>query len=154
MATLDLNDPADVVRLNIGDTSDIEWLSDTEIQFALDANAGNVVAATKQSAMYILARMAFSGRERLDKLEFYGSEVYNNYLKFLKEVINNATLNASAGVYVGGMNLADVQANLQDSTLVQKRIINYPAGSYDDSDLNLYRVPDVEKDGYDYFSNY
>ncbi len=141
MAVLDLTDPVDIVRLNIGDTSDINWLSDVEIQYALDSNSGNINAATKQSATYILARLAFSGRERLDKLEFYGSEVYNNYLKFLKEIINSAVYSGTAGIYVAGLDLADVQNNINDKTIVQHKMPIYPEDSYDDSNSNVYGTP-------------
>lgn len=154
MATLDLTKPEDRVRLNLGDTSDIPFLTTTEITYSLTANDGNENAATKQCAQFILAKMAYSGHEKLGSLEFWGDTVFSQYRTFLRDVVNNPVYSGTAGVYVGGMNLADVQANLQDSTLVQKRIINYPKDSYDDSDQNLYSVPDIESDGYDYFSNY
>jgi len=154
MATLDLSTAEDRVRLNIGDTSDIAFLTTAEITYSLSVNNNNENAATKQCAQFILARVAYSGHERLDKLEFYGDTVFNQYMRFLKEVVNNPTYNATAGIYVGGQDLLDVQANLQDSTLVQKRIINYPKDSYRDDDKSLYNVPDIEEDGYNYFSNY
>ena len=64
MATLDLSTAVDRVRLIIGDTSDIEWLSDTEIEYALSSNNDNENAASKRCAQFILARMAYSGHER------------------------------------------------------------------------------------------
>jgi len=154
MATLDLNTPEDRVRLNLGDTSDIPFLATAEITYSLTVNNGNENAATKQCAQFILAKMAYNGHEKLGQLEFWGETVFNQFRTYLRDIVNNPIYSGIAGIYVGGMELADVQANLQDSTLVQKRIINYPKDSYDDSDLTLYRVPDVDDEGYDYFSNY
>lgn len=140
MATLDLNDPVDVVRLNIGDTSDVQTLQDAEIQFALDANNGNIAAATKQSAMYVLAKLSYGGHERLDKLEFWGSEVFNNYLAFIKQVINNPVFAGTAGVYVAGMDIEDTRNNKLDTTVVQHKLPVYPYGDYSDPDETVLGV--------------
>lgn len=150
MATLDLSTAVDRIRLAIGDTADTEWLSDTEINYALSSNENNEKAAIKTSAQFILARMAYSGHERLDKLEFWGDS-FEKYMRFLKEVINNPSLNATGGVYVAGMLKDDVVANIQDTTIVQHKLPAFPYQDYDDSNKNLYGI---ESDGYDYFSNY
>lgn len=134
MATLDLSSATDRVRLNIGDTSDIPWLADTEIDYALSYNNNNEAAATKQCASFILARMAYNGHEKLDKLEFYGSEVFNNYLTFLKQVINNSVFNATGGIYVAGLLKDDVAANNIDPTIVQHKLPVYPYEDYNNED--------------------
>lgn len=140
------------LRLACGDITDLPYLDDTTYQYCLDTQLNNEVAATKMAAQLILAQLSYGSHQRLDKIEMWGSEAFNNYLIFIRQVITNPSLNATGGIYCGGMLLADVQANIQDTTLVQKRLINYPKDSYDDSDSNLYGVPD--NDGYDYFSNY
>lgn len=131
MATLDLSTAVDRVRLTIGDTSDMEWLSDTEIEYALSSNNNNENAAAKQCAQFILARMAYSGHERLDKLEFWG-DAFDKYMRFLKEVINSSTMNGTAGIYVGGMDKAEFINNANDDTLVQRAVPSYFRDVYED----------------------
>ena len=132
MATLDLTDPVDVVRLNIGDTSDLPIIQDAEIQYALDSNNGNIIAATKQSASYVYAQLSYRGHERLDKLEFWGAEVFNNYRTFLKDIINNPIYNATGGIYCGGIDKEDFVANANDDALVQRAAPSYFRDVYED----------------------
>lgn len=135
MAVLDLVGSAiDRIRLAIGDTLDIKWLTDEEIQYALDSNSSNEQAATKTAAQFILARMAYSGRERLDKLEFYGSDVFNQYMRFLKDVLNNSVYNATGGIFVAGMDLDDTRNNKLDTTIVQHKLPVYPYEDYNNED--------------------
>lgn len=140
MATLDLSSATDRVRLNIGDTSDIPWLADTEIDYALSYNNNNEAAATKQCASFILARMAYNGHEKLDKLEFFGSDVFNQYMRFLKDVLNNSVYNAMGGIFVAGMNLEDTRNNKLDTTIVQHKLPIYSYEDYTDPDKTVLGV--------------
>jgi len=142
------------LRLACGDITDLPYLADDIYQYCLDTQLNNEPAATKMAAQLILAQLSYGSHQRLDKIEMWGSEAFNNYLTYIKQVITNPANAAMGGVYVGGMLLSDVQQNLQDTTLVQKRLINYPKDSYLDDDLSLYRVPDVDDEGYDYFRGY
>lgn len=149
MATIDPTVATDRIKLAVGDVSDIPYLTEEIYQYCLDIQNNNEPAATRMAAQMILAQLAYGSHQRLDKIEQWGSESFNNYLTYIKQVISNPSLNATGGVYVGGMNLVDVQANIQDTTIVQKRIINYPTDSYDDSTENLYGV--VTEDNNVYF---
>lgn len=133
MATIDLGTNTGKVRLNIGDTSDIPFLSDDEIDYSLSYNSDNVNAATKQCAGFILAKMAFQGHERLDKLEFWGDS-FERYMRFLKEIINSAVYSGTAGIYVAGMLKDDVAANNTDTTIVQHKLPVYPYEDYNNED--------------------
>ena len=149
MATIDPSVAEDRIRLACGDTSDIPYLTDDIYTYCLATQNNNEPAAIRMAAQMILAQLAYGSHQRLDKIEQWGSEAYQNYLSYIKQVIANPSYNALGGVFVGGMNLADVQANIQDTTIVQKRIINYPTDSYDDSTENLYGV--VTEDNNVYF---
>lgn len=148
MATIDPSIAEDRIRLACGDTSDLPYLTDDIYTYCLSQQSNNEPAATKMAAQLILAQLSYGQHQRLDKLEQWGSEAFNNYLTYIKQVITNPSLNATGGVYVGGMELADVQANILDTTIVQKRIINYPKDIYDDSDEVLYGVSPVENSDY------
>lgn len=140
MATLDLTEAVSRIRLAVGDVTDLPYLSDDTYQYCLDQNTGNESAATRMAAQLILAQLSYGSHQKIGQVEVWGTEAFANYLKFIKQVISNPAYNSIAGVYVGGMNLSDVQSNLTDSTLVQKRVINYPTSGYDDSTENLYGV--------------
>ena len=141
MAILDpANSAVDRIRLNIGDNSDMVWLTDDEIEYSLSYNNNNESAATKQCAGFILAKMAYNGHERLDKLEFWGAEVFNQYRVYLKDVLNNATYNATGGIFVAGMDLEDTRNNKLDSTIVQHKLPVYPYDDYSDPDKTVLGV--------------
>ena len=135
MATLDLSIATDRVRLSLGDTSDLPWLSDDEIDYALSYNNNNENAATKQCAGFILARMAYNGHEKMDKLEFWGETVFSQFRTYLKDIINNPVYAATGSIYVAGMNKEDIAVNNGDSTIVQHKLPVYPYEDYNNEDI-------------------
>lgn len=119
MATLDITKAVDRVRLAIADYVDPIILPDNTIQFYLDKNLGNEASTTRECAAFILAALSRQGRQRLDRIELFGSEVFNNYLKYLEKVINNPNGQYSLmGIYAGGVDVDDVVANCNDATIV------------------------------------
>jgi hypothetical protein len=128
MAVLDLSEAVSRVRLNVADYNDPVILSDDAIQHSLDSNNGNEGAATKQCAGWILGALSHNSRASLDRITVYSNEVFQQYLVFLKQVVNNPSNSVSGfgGIYVGGMEVSDVLANNSDATLVQRRLPLYP----------------------------
>lgn len=123
MAVLDLSDPIDIVRLNVGDHLDLEILEDSVYEYLLAKHNNNTNAASKEAAYLILATLSqTSSRQRLDRLEVF-NDSFDNYLTFLKEYIksSSSTLNL-AGIYAAGVSVDDVLANQNDSTVVQRRM--------------------------------
>lgn len=127
---IDTSTPEGRVRLNVGDITDVPVLEDDAYVFFVANNNGNENAATKQAAQTILAVLSQRTHERLDRLEWWGSEAFENYLKFVQDVIRNPNSSMNiAGVYAAGIDVEDVAANKADPTVVQK-----PLPSYDDCD--------------------
>jgi hypothetical protein len=131
MAVLDLSDPIDVIRLNVGDHLDLEILEDTVYEYLLAKHNNNTNAASKEAAYLILAVLSqTSSRQRLDRIEIH-NDSFENYLTFLKEYVKSAssTLNL-AGIYAAGISKTDVLANQSDPDIVQRRMPWGPNGEY------------------------
>lgn len=120
---IDMTDPVHRVRLAIGDISDTPLLTNDVIQYYLDTNSQNEVVAIKQAASNILVLLSYGTRERLDRVEVYGNQAFEQYLKVLKEVINNpSSASNPAGIYGTGVFIDDIKANQADSSVIQNRI--------------------------------
>ena len=116
------NNPIDRVRLMVGDTSPppFEYLPDTTYTFLLTKYSNNEVSAAKEAAMYILAGLTRSARERTGEIEVYGSEYYKNYKDYLKDIINGVLNPLSAiEAYFGGVSREDYNANLEDTDAIK-----------------------------------
>lgn len=132
--TIDLTEATDRVRLNCGDTSDLPYLDTATYQYCLDSNDANENAATRMAAQLILAQLSYGSHQRLDKIEQWGSEAFENYLKYIKQVITNPMYASIAGIYVAGMLKDDVAANNTDTTIVQHKLPVYPYEDYNNED--------------------
>jgi hypothetical protein len=140
MAVLDLTQAVDRVRLNVADYNDPVILTDAAIQHSLDSNNGNEGAATKQCAGWILGALSHNSRASLDRITIYSNEIFQQYLTYLKTVVNNPSnaLSGFGGIYVGGMEVSDVLANNSDATLVQRRL---PIGFEQEGEYAIYEQP-------------
>ena len=126
MATLDLTKAVDRVRLACGDYSDFPVLTDAMFHYALDKNEANEEKATKDCAYWILGALSQRGDYRLDRIQILGgSDVYSNYLSFIKTVITNpaSALNA-VQIYAAGVDSEDYYNNLLDDTVLHRRPTN------------------------------
>lgn len=126
MAVLDLTLATDRVRLAVADTTDLPVFPTNVYEYLLSKHSNNETAAIKEAAYLILGQLTSKTRERLDRMEFWGNQSFEQYLKFIGEVIKNPNgyLN-SAGVYAGGIDVADVEANQLDAAVVQRPIPSY-----------------------------
>ena len=123
MATIDMNIPRDRVRLAIADTSDLPMLDNSTIEYVLTKNNNNEPASIKECAGYILGILSQNTDSRLDRLQFYGSQAFNNYLVYLKNVVNGTLGNNSfGGIYAAGVDKQDVIDNLNDTTVVHHNL--------------------------------
>ena len=94
----------------------------------MEKHSNNETAVIKEAAQIILGSLSYGTRERLDRIETFGNQAFEQYLKYLKEVIKSPTGNyASAGVYCGGVYREDFINNVTDPEVIQK-----PIPSYDD----------------------
>jgi hypothetical protein len=123
MAVLDLTEAVDRVRLMVGDVTDLEIFPDNVYEYYLSKNNNNENIAAKEVAYAILAVLSQNTRSRLDRIEVFGNLVFEQYLTFLKEYIKNPNGPLSlGGIYVAGNEVADVVNNMNDDTMVQKRM--------------------------------
>jgi len=123
MAIIDLTSAIGRIRMSVGDSLDIPIMADQQYQDLLDANAQNENAVIQIAASYILMMLAHNTRARLDRLETYGQQQFENYLKALKETIRNPAYGTTlAGIYCAGVYVQDVLDNQADTTIVQRRL--------------------------------
>lgn len=103
------------VRLNTGQDDDFNFLSDAEIQHLLDTY-GSVRVATLQAARIILFKLSRQTHEKVELLEIWGNQAFDNYLRSLKMLLNDSQFSDSstATPYAGGISKSDIAANLAD----------------------------------------
>lgn len=90
---LDLNNPAHIVRLRVGDIGDLPLLPDSVYNYALSTTNNSLARAAQQCAGYILGILAQRVHQRLAQLETWDNTQFDNYLKFLKATVLNPMMN-------------------------------------------------------------
>lgn len=110
------NNPIDRIRLNVGDIwEDMEYLTDADYQYFLDAAGGNERRATLDAVRAILFKLTRMTRERTGDIEVYGGDWFSNYMKALQLILKNPDISISLAVpYAGGISRSDMQANRCD----------------------------------------
>lgn len=104
MTIIDPTHPVGKIRLRIGDWQDIPILPDTVILSALEDCQNNVPRAAALCAQYVLGTLTAKTHRKLAQLETWGSEQFENYVKFLKTTIMNPHMMTIAPVpYTGGV---------------------------------------------------
>lgn len=122
------NDPTNIidrVRLKIGDIDPNNPLvEDIWYTYYLNEFSQNENKTALAIAQSILARYSSYAREREGQVEIYGSEIFNNYLKWLNRVITNPDFGfVGAPVpYAGGISVSDMVANDLNEDNVKKGI--------------------------------
>lgn len=90
------------LRLRCGDIGAFQILSDEIYNQTYIDNNNDIVQTTRLCCQYILGCLSFQSRSRLDVIETYGNQVFDQYLRFLKLIIYNpsdVTLNAPTLIY-------------------------------------------------------
>lgn len=110
------NNPVDRIRLNVGDIwDDMEYLTDADYQYFLEAAAGNEKRATMDAVRAILFKLTRMTRERTGDIEVYGGDWFSNYMKALQLILKDPNISISLAVpYAGGISRSDMQANRCD----------------------------------------
>lgn len=142
MAVLDVAGSAiDRIRLAVVDYQEPFVLTDGVIEYYLGVNGGNEGATIKQCAGFILGTLSQKTQVALDRIVVHGQTQFDNYLRYLKQVINSPTnvSNGFGGVYVGGVSIDDILANNSDPTIVQRRLPIYPPDC--DGEYAAYETP-------------
>ena len=114
-----INNPIDALRLEFGDVDECEaWLSDETYQYLINQNLTKPKALRRSIGMSILAYLSRNTRERVGQEERYGSEAFNNYLKWLNLKIKDPSIATAPSIYVGGTDRATVQQYENDLSLI------------------------------------
>lgn len=98
MTVIDPTSSLGKIRLRTGDWNDIVILPDVVIQSALDDCSNNVPRAAALCAQYILATLTGSTHRKLQSIEVWGKERFDNYLKFIQLTILNPNIAAIAPI--------------------------------------------------------
>lgn len=91
MANIDPTSSVGMLRLRVADYGDISLLPDSVYTSTLVAASGNIPAAAKTLAMYILGMLSHKTHRKLAMMEVWGSESFSNYKAYLLLVYTNPT---------------------------------------------------------------
>ena len=109
---IDVTTPEGRIRLRVGDVQDIQIFPDSIYTYYYQENNENENTTVKEMAYYILGALSQNTRERLDRIEYYGQEAFDNYLKFINVLIKDPRTSMSiTGVYCGGLSKEDMREN-------------------------------------------
>lgn len=103
------------IRLEIGDNDPaMPILADDEVQYFIDKNEGSLRKAALDCAKSILFRLASFGFERVDILEYRGSDYFVQYKQALEMFIKNPEYGSVSNAmgYAGGISVSDIQKNI------------------------------------------
>lgn len=145
MALIDPQTNIGKIRLRAGDWSDLEMLPDSVYQSTLDDTNNNVPKSAVIIAQYILAMLTRKTDRKLQQLEVFGSQVFEQYLEFLKltilspnQLINVAPLPYAPHVFDGYTSEAfirDWNANYNGGTQSQMMAFTaFPSREHPDGD--------------------
>lgn len=102
MTIIDPSTPVGKIRLRCGDWSDLPILPDSVIESALVDCNNNLYRASSLCAQYILATLTAKTHRKMQMVETWGNERFENYVKFIKLTILNPNLSEIAPVpYTG-----------------------------------------------------
>lgn len=96
----------DALRLEFGDIDpDFPRISDAAYEYYIGEYSHKPKRLRREIGMALLAALTAGVRERSGQEERYGSEEFNNYLKWLERKLNNqAFMGLCPIIYVGGVN--------------------------------------------------
>ena len=92
------------LRLKVGDIQDMPILPDVVYTQTLTDNQDNINRSAQTIAGYIAAILSQRTREKLSFIEIYGSDVYKNYMDFIKQIMTNPNISGVSPIpYAGGV---------------------------------------------------
>lgn len=112
---IDISTPEGMLRLRCADVGDLPYLPSAVYTQALADAGGNMPQAAKTCSIYILGLLSQKTRRRLNQLEVYGSEAFQQYKEFLLLTVSNPAFMSVAPIpYVSEAEfnpIIDFQAN-------------------------------------------
>lgn len=130
--TLDPTSDIGKLRLRVADYSDLPYLPDAVYQATLNDNAGNLPTTARVLATYILGMLAHKTHRRMNQLEVWGAEAFENYRKFLLLTVKDPAFMSISPIPYGA-STTTLHPLLQFS---KDWNLNYVAGTQSDQ-LNL-----------------
>lgn len=112
------NNIIDRVRMMIGDVDpQNEYLTDLWYGHYLNKNSQNETLAAIEAARSILVKFTNNTREKVDQVEIWGNDQFNNYLDWLKDFIENPSISGlrSPVPFGGGISKEDISNRKSDS---------------------------------------
>ena len=100
---IDITTDVGKVRVRVGDILDIPFLDDSVYTYVISSKSGNLYAAAKECAQYILAMMATRTHTKLDQLEVFGSDTYKNYQDFLVRLTRDVSFSSATLLPFGAL---------------------------------------------------
>ena len=94
------------LRLRVGDHSDLPFLPDEVYYSTLTDCNENVPRATTIIAQYILAILSQKTHRKLNQLEIWGNERFNQYLGFIRMTILNPHLSPISPIPYTGSDIS------------------------------------------------
>lgn len=104
----------DRVRITVGDTDTVNsYVSDAWYDYYLSEYNNNEGKTALAVAKKILAMYSGWTREREAQVEIYGADAFNNYLKFVNDLIKDPSFSLLSAPmpYLGGSSVSDMRAN-------------------------------------------
>lgn len=113
MIDIDLNNPIDEVRANIGDTSS-EFVTNVTIQSALDKFSGDVNKASVLVMGWMLTAFStLADREREGQVEVYYTNLFERYKQRLDDLKKSFGYKKAVPIYIGGVSLKEKNKNVE-----------------------------------------
>lgn len=122
---VDLSTPIGQLRMETGDVGDITILYDEEYSYILSKHNNSVKDSVVDALYAVLLKLSFRTRERLDRIEFFGNQSFEQYQKFVKDKIKQLSgigiVANNFNVYAGGISVEDAEKYKADSDIIQWR---------------------------------
>ena len=100
---IDPSTPVGKLRLAVGDIQDLPILPDIVYTQTLSYNDNNIKRSSQVVAGYIAGVLSQRTKEKLSFIEINGSDVFDNYMKFIKGVMTNPYMSGESPIpYSGG----------------------------------------------------
>lgn len=129
------------IRLRVGDYQDLPFFPDSVYAAVIVDSGGNLKVAAKSMAVFILGMLAKKTRRKLNQLEVYGNEQFENYREFLLLTVSNPAFMPYAPIPYGATAefnpieqfQSDWNSNYSRGTESQQLAVNAVRSPNDDS---------------------
>ena len=106
------------LRLSVSDFSDLPMLPDVVYTQTLIDKGNNENLARQVIAGYILGILSQRGHSKLQYIEIHGNQVFDQYLKFIKEILRNPYSSGTSPIPYSNV-ITDACGNTVKNPIVQ-----------------------------------